>query len=46
MEFNLALRDPHGAKAHSLALRLDELALFDDLRSGDYEAKIENGTSF
>lgn len=36
IDFGLALTDPDDAKAHSLAVRFDELALFDDITSGDF----------
>lgn len=36
IDFDLALTDPDEAKAHNLAMKFDELALFDEVTSGDY----------
>ena len=42
LDFHLALTDPEDARAHTLALKFDELAIFDEVTSGVYnEASAE-----
>jgi hypothetical protein len=44
IDFGLALTDPDDAKAHNLALRFNELAMFDEIINEDYvDVDIGNG---